>query len=331
MSAMTSAAPPAGARRGYPLIAAAPPLIAAVVTAAVSAAVWSRLPDRVATHVGGTGEPDGFAHPAVLVTVSVLLLAGWGAGGAWLAGTARVPARALYCGALAPAVLLGYLSPALLLANAAADQAADVRFPMWHLAIAAGAALAAAALALVLPTRPAPEGERGDGAAPRTSTLGLRPGERVVWQRTVHSWPLTALQGAMVIAAVLIAAVGGDTGVWIVLLVVAVILALTTRVRVSAGEFGLALRPALLGVPRLGVPLDRIAAAEVRPTSPLKDLGGWGYRITAGRRGFAVRSGDGLWLELTDGKQYVVVVDDARTAAALLNDLIARRSAHSEG
>lgn len=325
MSAMTSAAPPAQNRRGYPLLAGGPPFLAAVVIAAVSAAVWSRLPERVVTHLSG-GEPDGFAHPAVLVGVAIAVLAGWAGVSAWLARTATLSARALYATSLSSTVALGYLFTALLLANAAADRADDVRFPMWHLAVAAGGALLAAALGLLLPSREPAPGGPGSDTSPRTSTLGLRPGERVVWQRTVHSWLLTGLQAALLVSAVFTAVSGSGPGAWIALLASAVLLSLMTRVRVSAGAAGLFIRPALLGVPRLGVPLERIRSVEVRHTSPLKDLGGWGYRVSAGRRGFAVRSGEGLWVRQTNDKWFVVVVDDAHTAAALLGDLIAQRA-----
>ena len=40
----------------------------------------------------------------------------------------------------------------------------------------------------------------------------------------------------------------------------------------------------------------------------------------------AVRSGEGLWVRQTNDKWFVVVVDDAHTAAALLGDLIAQRA-----
>lgn len=85
-----------------------------------------------------------------------------------------------------------------------------------------------------------------------------------------------------------------------------------------------AIRPPLLRRPRTHLPLQRIDKAWADKVRPLPDLGGREYRIANGRRGLALRSGQAVWLELDDGKQFVVAVDDAATAAGLLGDLLAR-------
>jgi hypothetical protein len=80
-----------------------------------------------------------------------------------------------------------------------------------------------------------------------------------------------------------------------------------------------------LGRPRIVVPLDEVVRAEVVEVSPVAEFGGWGYRVgRAGRVGIVLRSGQALQVERTGGRSLVVTVDDADTAAALLNTLAAR-------
>ena len=59
--------------------------------------------------------------------------------------------------------------------------------------------------------------------------------------------------------------------------------------------------------------------------SPLAEFGGWGYRVgRGGRVGVVLRTGEGLQVERSGGRSFVVTIDDAATGAALLNTLAAR-------
>ncbi|MEU5756296.1 hypothetical protein [Streptomyces sp. NPDC047829] len=104
---------------------------------------------------------------------------------------------------------------------------------------------------------------------------------------------------------------------------VGLLIAVMAGARVSVHRGRLTVRPPLFGVPRVHIPLQRIDKAWAAEVRPLQDLGGWGYRVAKGRRGLALRSGQAVWLELEDGGQFVVAVDDAATAAGLLGDLLA--------
>lgn len=76
------------------------------------------------------------------------------------------------------------------------------------------------------------------------------------------------------------------------------------------------------------ISLAEIRSARVEPMTP-GPSGGWGYRgilSLTGRAAIFMRSGEGLVLDLTKGRQFSISVDDAKSAAGLLNDLIARRS-----
>ncbi|MCK8681323.1 hypothetical protein [Streptomyces lichenis] len=92
-----------------------------------------------------------------------------------------------------------------------------------------------------------------------------------------------------------------------------------TRVTVDAR--GVSVSAARLPLRRFR--LDRIAAAR-SGYARLADLGGFGYRVVPGRHAVSLRSGDALWLELTNGRQFVVTVDDAGTAVRLITRLLGR-------
>jgi hypothetical protein len=80
-----------------------------------------------------------------------------------------------------------------------------------------------------------------------------------------------------------------------------------------------------LGLPRQRVPLSRIRGARAIHVTPLRH-GGWGYRgslLVFGRAAIVVRGGDGIRVDCDRGR-LVITIDDADTAAGLLNDLVDR-------
>jgi hypothetical protein len=112
------------------------------------------------------------------------------------------------------------------------------------------------------------------------------------------------------------------------LLVVAV-LELFARVRVSVDGSELRIRYGYLGWLRQRVELSRIGAARSFRLDPMEH-GGWGYRGSLrffGRASVVVRGGPALGLELDVGRQLSITVDDAESAARLLNAIIAQRPA----
>ena len=81
-------------------------------------------------------------------------------------------------------------------------------------------------------------------------------------------------------------------------------------------------------LPQLDGPASGPASAPPpNPTSPLREFGGYGWRIGKdGSRGFVTRSGEALVVERVGEPPVVVTVDDAAEAAAVLNTLASRRS-----
>lgn len=310
--------------------AAAPFLLAGVVVTAVMAWVWARLPAELGVHFGPDGTADQFMSRPVLLAMIVILflaLAAWLGALAYWGG---VHGGALTGGSTATAVGLGYLFAALFLVNTDVTDASGLRFPWWHLAAAVGAALLtglAAGRLLPAPTPPRPPGpgSAGSGGDPTPlPSVGLRRGEVAVWQRSLGPVWLTAAGAALTLAAAGAWATGAAPGAVAWAVPVGLLVLALSGARVTVGVPGLALRLPFVGVPMLRVPLERVARAEAREVRPVRDLGGWGYRVLPGRRGVALTAGTGVWVELKGGSQCVVVVRDAHTAAGLLNDLVAR-------
>jgi hypothetical protein len=113
---------------------------------------------------------------------------------------------------------------------------------------------------------------------------------------------------------------------WMLLLAVAIValLVLTCSARVVVDGDGL--RVTSLFVTWSRVPLERIAEARTGRVSPLREFGGYGWRIGRdGSRGFVTRSGEALVVERVGEPSVVVTVDGADEAAAALNTLASRR------
>jgi hypothetical protein len=108
-----------------------------------------------------------------------------------------------------------------------------------------------------------------------------------------------------------------------VLLVVLSNFAWTVRV----DDRGLRIR-SVLGIPVVHVPLDQVTSADVTDVQAFSQYGGWGIRLALnGRIGVIVRSGEALEVHRRKGLDVVVTVDDAGSAAALLNGLVQRSGA----
>jgi hypothetical protein len=148
--------------------------------------------------------------------------------------------------------------------------------------------------------------------------------ERTAWTGRAHlAWWLPLV--LIAIGAVLVVAARGAVGALPAALLLVVYLAFGW-IRVSVDARGLRIRYGLLPRPVTSVPLDNIRRAERIDLAPLQ-WGGWGYRGSRkafGRAAVVLRSGDAIKLQLTDGSEFAVTVDDAATGAALLADLLDR-------
>ncbi|MFD8380504.1 DUF1648 domain-containing protein [Streptomyces sp. NPDC059679] len=315
------------------LVVALPFALACAAVLTTYAALRDRLPDPLATHFPASGKADGFSSAGSFVWVAMALLGVQGVVFAVLVhrssrgGRGIGSLRLMAAFAYGESGLLGYLFPATLFANADVPDAADVRLPMWQLAVALACALPAAALGWLLAGADATPAEE---PAEEPHRLPLRESEVAGWTRTVTSRVLLGVGLALAcVGAVLAFTVSPGSG--LPMAVMGVIAVLLSGCRVTVDRRGLTVSPPVVRLPRLRVPLGRIEEATSRQVSAYGDFGGWGYRIRAGRSGLVLRSGDALCLRLTTGKEFVVTVDDARTAAALLNTLIHRAADRGAG
>ncbi|MET7761112.1 hypothetical protein ABZS71_03405 [Streptomyces sp. NPDC005393] len=305
------------------LIVALPFVLAWAAVLAVYAALRDRLPDPLATHIGSGGEPDGFTGPGAFLSVSTALILVPGIVAAAIAHRSRTALgaqRLLVATGYGTPAMLGYITAALLFANADVSDPAAVDFPLWHLAVSLAVAGAVGWVGWLLAGLDAPSAA-GPAAGPAGPRLPLAKGEAAVWTHTIGSpvlvgaGVLTVVVGAALALALASGWAGGGP-----LMAVGVLTAALSRCRVTVDRRGLTVAPWFAPRPRLRMPLARIDEATSREVRAL-DLGGWGYRMRAGRSALVLRSGDALCLRLATGKEFVVTVDDAATAAALLNAL----------
>lgn len=311
---------------------------AAVLPAAVAAIgaglVWSwrdELPSPVAIHWGLDGAADDFADVGFVVAVIAGFGGAFALGGLILVLAARGDSllSRMTAGVTAGTTAFVTALAAWLTANqrGLADAGgADVSPAVVLAALGIGAAAAAAAVFLVPRS-----GERDPRLAePDVPAVPVRTGEHVAWTRSVATGSLPA---ALLVAGVgVTAVVGVVTRQWWTLglsFVLAVLVGAMFSITVTVDRRGLTVR-GRFGWPRWQVPLDEIERATIDQVRPIRHFGGYGYRIAAfgplrGASGFVLRGGDALVVERVGGRRNVTVVDDAVTAAGLLNSLVAER------
>ncbi|MFF4735932.1 hypothetical protein ACFY2W_08575 [Streptomyces sp. NPDC001262] len=329
---MNVTAKPSGSRgrsRLRPLLAGAPWLLACAVFLTVFQTSRTRLPDPIATHFVGSGRADGFTSPGTFQLQGLGLLLGLAVLFVALGYVTGTP-RPLVVIAWATVGLLSFVLVQVVLGNAGAESARQVRLAPWQLLAALGVAAVAGGVGLLV-TRGWYRAEPGAGVrkgAGHPPGLALRPGETAFWTHTQVSRGF-GIAGLVVLAlgATLIPLTGAAPG--IVLLVAGLTLALFSGMRTTVDRHGLTVAMLWLPWPRLRIPLEHIAEATAQDVDALRDMGGWGYRVRRGRSGIVLRSGEALVVRRAHGSEFVVTTDDAARAAALLNGLVERGRGHA--
>ncbi|WP_411083251.1 DUF1648 domain-containing protein [Streptomyces sp. cmx-18-6] len=313
---------------GRATLAALPFVLALLVDLIVFVALKDRLPNRLASHFNAAGEVDGQVDRAVFVLSVAPMLLLLGAMWVLMAVNGKFYGRAhrlLIAGGWGFAAFLGYLMAAVLFVNVDATEGGSAaRFPAWHLAVALGSAVLAGALGLLTARLiPGPEDPDAGKTPGEGGRIALADGEVAGWARTTGAWwlPLSSLL-LLASAGGLAYAVGWYSATPLFLFA---LLAVTfSRPHVTVDRRGLTVS-GLLPWPRVQVPLERIEAADSREVNAVAEFGGWGYRIRPGRSGFIVRSGEAIVARRTNGRDFIVTVEDSATGAALLNTLVDRR------
>ena len=331
------------ARRRFVLVGIVAPVVLTAIAVLLMLLWLPEMPSTVATHWAADGRPDRFA-PAWTVPVTTAAL---GSGiTALFATIVLVSSRDGEWGPtmrLLGAITLG--STALVAVGTTwsfgmqrgLDDAQDAPGVLTPLAVGFAAGLVGGIVGWF--AQPGVVTSGGSHGAMRTvDGLSLVPGERAVWVRTT-TMSRTAMIGiiaaivALVLASIALAATGGPTwGIMLAVALVLIVVACATFVfRVRVDRAGLTVRSPI-GAPRFRIPLADIDTVGVTTLQPLAEFGGWGLRMGLdGRFGVVLHSGEALQVVRRDGRVFVVTVDDAATAAALLEALTASERAQSAG
>ncbi|OYN87957.1 DUF1648 domain-containing protein [Parenemella sanctibonifatiensis] len=300
-------------------------LTAAVVVAQL--ALLPRLPNRVATHWGFSGTPDGWGAPwaypvatgaicgALIALISLLALAGRSRRGA-------LDLRMISAINLWTVGFFGVLMLLLVIVQLDLEDAGSVPLPWWGMAAAFAIGVVLGVVGWQLTPRVA--AEAADGVRP--DPIALRPGEQAAWLQTVTmARPgvivLVVSQVALVLMAVYLFVIGEVAAGWAIAgtgVLIALLVLMMTAFRVRFDAAGFQAR-SLVGWPRVQIPIDEIASVEVVEINPMGDFGGWGWRFNSTYgQGIVMRAGEALLVTRTNGKRITVTVDDATTAAGLL-------------
>lgn len=320
------------ARLTFFLVAVIVPIVITAIAVVVLLTWLPTLPQQVATHWGVSGA-DGFGPPSTYLW----LLIGIGLGlpvlmaivtlasvGAHWGGAARLMG-ALAAGMSVFAVVMSLGSLAI---QRDLTDISDVPGIGGVMALSFAGLVAVGGI--VWAVQPRVRLEQARTLEPRYS-VHIAKGERVVWVATTTmprgalAFLLFVLLGLVALAAYML--VAGVEGGWIVALVVVVVgfaLAATASFRVTITPEGFSAR-ALLGWPRIRIPLDEVESARAVDISPFGEFGGWGWRIAVdGRTGIVMRRGSAIEVSRQGRRPFIVTIDGAEEAAALLQAYVDR-------
>lgn len=288
-----------------------------------------RLPDPMATHGGGGGEPDGFTSRGVAAIMLPLVFVGVGVGLALLASLNESrggPYGAIIgsCGAVTLAV-----QTVTVYANYDRENWQDARpVRLAPLIIVVAGALVFGAIGAVVDRRMASAQAGAVAAVTRVPPLDLAPAEQALWiGHASNAWLLVSGTSLVVAAAVATRFPGAVTlpdswwGIALLFLVGLVVL-LFSVVRCQADERGVRVAYGPWGWPVQRIAPSKIAAAEVAQLSGKRT--GWGYRGRPGKAALIVRSGECPLLRYASGGWFYISIDDATNGAALINAYRAR-------
>jgi hypothetical protein len=312
------------------------PLALTVAGGLASLAIAAGAPARIATHWNAAGRIDGYGspytYPILIATICVPLIV-------LLGGTAvlvshrspvTVMIKILAVSTLWVSALISVGFTGALLAQPTPASVASAGSPALPLLVGAAiASLLSVGAWFVLPRAVR---SPSDSELTNVAPVVLGNGERASWIRTASAshqivWVFAAVGVVLGAADVLVVVTTAGAFWWFSFLPVVVLVILLSNlawtVRVDAR--GVKIR-SVLGVPSISIPLDNVEKAVVVDVNAFSQYGGWGVRFNlAGRIGIILRSGQALEVHRKTGLIVVITVDDATTAAALINGLVQQR------
>ncbi|SDM81870.1 SdpI family protein [Allokutzneria albata] len=308
------------------LLSALAPVLALSAFAVLQLSLAHRLPERLATHADPQGEVDGFSSVPAFFWSAFAVGSVLGALGVFaVIATRRSPSTQRVFTGIAVGVSTNFiaLQSIFLLRQVDVTDPSTVDFAWWSFVIPFVAGLLGGTAGYLLAGRTvAPAAEPLPSDAPR---IPLAAEERASWSQTVVTRMPVVVSVLVLALGIFVTYAVGWPG--ILVLLSALTLMCSASVRVTVDSNGLAVRPTFPGWPRKRIGLDRIAHASVRETEPVRKFGGWGYRYWGRTTAVVLRAGEAISLELTDGSEFLVTVDDAATGSALVNSLAERARA----
>jgi hypothetical protein len=321
--------------RRFAVVGVVIPAIVTVLGVVIQVLALPHVPDPVAVHWGFSGGPDG-SGPAWSYLVLTLL---FGAGfPLWLALSALPRVRAgsrgwsfRFLGAfsLGFAVFGAVSWTWALLMQMGLDSWQDAPSVVPSLIVGAVLGIAAGLIGYAVQPKSVTVFEELPVAH-----LDVASGERVMWVGVAKAGKGSVIAVSIGVAALVVGAIvcwaAQEYAVMWLLVGLAVLIGalgltmLEADVRVDAT--GVEVRgPA--GWPKSRIALADIGGAQAIRAEALGSFGGWGWRRVPGALGVILRNGEALKVDRKQGHSLVVTVDDAGTAAALVNALAARQGA----
>ncbi len=280
----------------------------------------------MASHWSSGNTPDGYSNTwlsfgifaAVVAAITAIAIV-------FVVRPSQGTTARLYAGiaTLTGAILAaGWVITALATVQASSPDRAVIGLN-WLVLLAAPAV--AAIVILLVPSRP-----RSDPDGHPVAALPLDADERVAWSGVTGSTSfllmgvgVTAV-GIIGLALVLASAASAGAIVGAVACVVAGLSTLLlARVRLTVDQRGMRLASTLFRVPLMRIPLASIASVEAETIDPLR-WGGWGYRFSGSGRAYVTRRSAGLVVTNRAGFASAVTIEDAGTAASVIQTLIDR-------
>ncbi|MEO9008966.1 MAG: DUF1648 domain-containing protein [Nakamurella sp.] len=321
-----------GSRRRIIVVGGVVPVAIGVAASALVVAWLPELPNPIAIHWGVAG-PDGYGSVwsvVLLLVAMVSVFAAVAVGSAWR----QTPSGRLVRNQKILLVASVWLSVLLSVGMAGsvagqrglthASHAPDIGLVLL-LGALLGFVLAAVAWIVLPQSEPYPLSGRGSESVEMVGSVPGSDTVPTVWSRTVHlrAGVLGVLAVVLILAAgsAVYAVTRAPSGAGFVIAVPVVILfALvgTSFWRITADGRGLTVC-SILGWPRVVIPVEKIGSVTIIDVNPMADFGGWGWRFAGdGRSGIIMRAGRAIEVTRTNGKRFVVTVDDAKAGATVL-------------
>jgi hypothetical protein len=283
-------------------------------------ALWSQLPDPVATHFGASGRANGSAPLAAQILLHAVIAVGCAA---VIARAVRRPLEldsgGVAGGAAFVGTLFGVLGVMLALANRHHGDWHDVTLSAGAVGGAIGAAVGLALPVVVIT-------QLRLASAPRSMpSMDVGVDERVAWFGTSKSTGFAMAGAAFVAIGAVSLAVLGLWSVGFTLLPVGLVLVAFSSLDASVSREGVRVSSGPIHWPVVRIPLQQVESAYVIDFRPTR-WGGWGYRGSVrlfGRAAWGLRAGPAVELHLAGGRRFVFTVDHADDGAAVLNGLLA--------